>query len=48
MILAHTYEAGNTATAHLTHRTPFKANPTIVIQGATLILELLDENLYNR
>ena len=44
-ILAHAYQAGSLATAHMTYKTPFEADPTIVIKASSIILNLLHEKL---
>ncbi len=44
-ILAHAYESGNRATAHLTYRTSFDPDPGKVIQAAKLIRKIIQDKL---
>ncbi|MEQ1665519.1 MAG: hypothetical protein ABL927_09115 [Bdellovibrionales bacterium] len=45
MLLAHAYESGNKATAHLTYKSPFEPNPKKVIQASKIIREILKNKL---
>lgn len=44
-ILAHAYESGNRATAHLTYGSPFDADPRKVIEASNIIRGLLKSML---
>ena len=41
--LAHAYEAGNRATAHLTYKSPFKTDHNKVIRAANIIRKIIDK-----
>ena len=46
-VLAHAYEAGNRATAHLTYKSPFITDHKKVIQAASIIIRIFKERIKN-
>lgn len=45
-ILAHAYECGNRATAHLTYGHPFVADPIKVLEASQIIRKLVKDKLH--
>lgn len=46
-LLARTYETGNKATAHLTHKAPYGGEHDIIYKSIELINQLLETHLYD-
>ena len=44
-LLAHAYEAGSKATAHLTYNTPFQSDPDKVLRAAVIIRRIMKSKL---